>query len=474
MSTEPADRPGADDPGTPSVAAGTREPVRRDLLPQDASAPAAAGLDARDAAAPSGWLPLLEGSLAASAWESIQGIARALDGPQEFRGPEHSLVEGRAGLAVFFGYLAMATGDDRASEQAFRTIETIIESVGEGQANPGFLFGFPGIAWTVEHLEGRICEPGENDLSEGVDEALLEALSSAPEGGWYGGHDLMFGLVGLGVYALERLPRPSGREILRLVIDKLEAMSEQHPEGLAWPSSPSDMPPEIRAKYPNGVYSLGVSHGSPGIIGFLGRAYAAGIERRTVRRLLPRAVAWLLSQRLEGGRGSSFANWVSSGPDSGPTRSSWCYGNVGIAPALMTAGRCAGERAWEEVALELAVEAAERPFEDSGVMDGGLCHGAAGVGHLMNRVFQATGDERVRDAARFWFETTLEMRRSGQGLAGYLSYREAPGDREPSLMTDPGVLTGIAGIGLALLAAVTPVEPAWDRVFLAAIPPASR
>ena len=37
--------------------------------------------------------------------------------------------------------------------------------------------------------------------------------------------------------------------------------------------------------------------------------------------------------------------------------------------------------------------------------------------------------------------------------------------------TEPGFLSGVAGIGLGLLAAVTDLEPAWDRVLLVAIPP---
>jgi hypothetical protein len=31
---------------------------------------------------------------------------------------------------------------------------------------------------------------------------------------------------------------------------------------------------------------------------------------------------------------------------------------------------------------------------------------------------------------------------------------------------DPGFLTGAAGVGLALLAAISDVEPEWDRVLL--------
>jgi len=32
-------------------------------------------------------------------------------------------------------------------------------------------------------------------------------------------------------------------------------------------------------------------------------------------------------------------------------------------------------------------------------------------------------------------------------------------------------LTGVAGIGLTLLGAVSPVEPAWDRALLCSVPP---
>jgi lantibiotic biosynthesis protein len=36
---------------------------------------------------------------------------------------------------------------------------------------------------------------------------------------------------------------------------------------------------------------------------------------------------------------------------------------------------------------------------------------------------------------------------------------------------DPGFLTGSSGVGLALLAAATPVEPEWDRILLTDLGP---
>jgi len=37
-------------------------------------------------------------------------------------------------------------------------------------------------------------------------------------------------------------------------------------------------------------------------------------------------------------------------------------------------------------------------------------------------------------------------------------------------ITAPGFLNGIAGVGLAFLAATTSIEPAWDRILAAGLP----
>ena len=86
--------------------------------------------------------------------------------------------------------------------------------------------------------------------------------------------------------------------------------------------------------------------------------------------------------------------------------------------------------------------------------------GAAGLGHLFNRMFQATGEKCLAQAARFWFERTLRMRRPGRGVGGYEAW-QLDDDGQVTWIADPGLLTGAAGIALALLATATPVEPAW-------------
>jgi hypothetical protein len=94
-------------------------------------------------------------------------------------------------------------------------------------------------------------------------------------------------------------------------------------------------------------------------------------------------------------------------------------------------------------------------------MDAGLCHGACGLGHLFNRIYQSSRDEALADAARFWFKEVLRMRRPGRGVGGYEAWEPDRG-----WIADPSFLTGAAGIALALLAATTSKEPEWDRALL--------
>ncbi|HEV3315843.1 MAG TPA: hypothetical protein VG488_02695, partial [Candidatus Angelobacter sp.] len=58
----------------------------------------------------------------------------------------------------------------------------------------------------------------------------------------------------------------------------------------------------------------------------------------------------------------------------------------------------------------------------------------------------------------------------GKGAAGYLTW--GMGEKETvELQPKLGLIQGIAGIGLVLLAAVSEIEPCWDRVFQMDVPP---
>lgn len=426
---------------------------------------------------PGAWRPILPPQAAERAWEAIEAIAADL-APQAGRiaaaddvrgrwsGGSSSLSSGQAGLALFFAYLDRARPGRGHGETAAACLDCAIEDmISQGDFQPHFYGGFPGVAWAIEHLGGQLFEADpDEDPGEDAAAAVAEHLVRSPVGD--GTYDLLGGLVGLGVYALERLPRPLGRECLEKVVAALSATAERHGGQATWLTPPAKLVGELREQYPAGYYSLGMAHGVPGVVALLGEACAAGLP---ARELLRAAVDWLLHQQLAG-KESLYAYVAAPGVEPKPARLAWCYGDLGVAVALLAAARHVGEPDWERAALALARFAAARPPGTAGVVDAGLCHGAAGLLHQFNRAFQGTGDPDLREAANRWFEQVLALRRPGQGIGGFVAW-DPDETGEMGWRDSPGLLTGAAGVGLALLAAAAAVEPGWDRVLLTAVPP---
>ena len=416
------------------------------------------------------WSPVLHGALRDRALEAVHAVATALrhatpTGSSTTEIESHllteraSLARGHAGLAILYGTLSdagMGTYRDTAGE----LLAQAVDAVGAVQMPPSLFAGFTGVAWAAAFLDASDDE-GE-DVNQAVDRILWEHVERC---GSREGYDLISGLVGIGVYALERLPRLDAAAAVARIVDRLDEAAARLPDGITWFTPPDSLPPNTRQEYTRGFYNLGVAHGVPGVIAFLGRVLAAGLEAETAGVLLEGAIVWLLSQKLPEGAGAHYASVTGPGIEPVAARSAWCYGDPGIACALLIAARATGSQAWEREALAIGRTAVQRPPEHAGILDACVCHGAAGLGHLFNRIFQRTGDEAFERASRFWFERVLDTRRPGQGIAGFSTWKGGTGPGA-GWIVQPGFLDGAAGIALALLAAATSLEPAWDRALL--------
>jgi hypothetical protein len=409
------------------------------------------------------WQPLLEGALKDRASESVQAILDDLSrlGPDSVDDP--SLAAGTTGLALLHGYRALTDGGPEHAALARQYLRRALAALADGPAVASLYGGLTGAGWAVTHLQSRLPGvDGANDLAE-IDEVLLRHLGQSP---WPENYDLIEGLVGFGVYALERLAQPAAVACLERVVDRLAETAEYRAEGITWWTNPAWLPAETREQFPRGYYNLGLAHGVPGVIALLARVCAAQIACSRAHPLLVGAVRWQLAQQGPG----SFSHWVSPEGTNRPARLAWCYGDPGVAAALLFAGQCLEESTWKQAAVAIARRATQRVPEQSGVVDASLCHGAAGLGHLFNRMYQATGEPWLAEAARYWLVRTLEMRKPGRGIGGYEAW--SPGEDDSlTWRAETGLLTGAAGIALALLAATTTIDPAWDRILLAAIPP---
>jgi hypothetical protein len=330
-------------------------------------------------------------------------------------------------------------GDDDLGGEA---LAEAVASLGRDGAGPSLYAGAARVGWTVAHLT-------EGEDADAVGRAVEASIATLLGPAWTD-YDLISGLIGFGVFALER--GDDRGELAVRVLDQLERIARPYAGGMAWFTPAIGLPDWQRALCPEGYWNLGLAHGIAGVIAMLARYLAVGIEPDRVRRLLDAAVAALLTAAPPRADGR-FPAWISATPNAGDPslsvrRVAWCYGDLGVALALFAAADATGVVAWRDVALATARTAAGAPLEASGVVDISLCHGAAGAAHLFNRCHQATGDAALGDAARRWLDRTVTM------------HRTAPVD-------DVSMLVGSTGVALALHAACSDVEPLWDRLLLA-------
>jgi hypothetical protein len=421
------------------------------------------------------WRPLLEGEHAVQALTIAKDVADAITrgegeapeglSPEVIENWHHNLSSGGTGYSLLHAYLFWSGAGEEHADRAIEHLDRATDFIASVRTSESLYDGFPGIGWVTAHLSGRLFETDPLDGVD-VDEALIRFLGHPSLPGEY---DLVNGLVGLGVYALERLPRPSASRCLEKVVSCLAQRALKSEEGAAFFTPAEELLPIYRLTYPRGAFNLGVAHGLPGVIAMLGSTCRAGVATQQARPLLAATVSWLLAREFPPGHDCRFPHFHALGHEYSPSRLAWCYGDLGIAIALLTAARGIGDAALEREALRIARDAAGRDPSRSRIVDAGLCHGAAGAGHLFNRLYQATGDEQFAEVARYWFLEAFAMRRPGTGVAGFSSFgrNEDSGARWSAY---PGFLIGSAGIALALIGAASPVLPEWDRLLLASLP----
>jgi len=414
------------------------------------------------------WQPIASADTRRECWSTINeidgGLAKYLASGDSAL---DDVTGGYAGAALFYAYLHAATANDGAADRAFEALERSTSAIAERQLLPALYSGFVGVGWVVTHLMRDLFE-GDPGVAGEIDDALRKLLTNVEDGLTF---ELVYGLAGYGTYLIERLPDPGAAALLGRVLDLLE---ESRDASGVWHTDPGWMSPWQREQMPRGCYNLGVAHGIPGVIGFLAAANREGVNDPRLARFADDAVRWTLTRKWDRPSESLFPAFIPVGGEPYPTRTGWCYGDLGVAAMLLSAAQSFGRDDWSREAVAIARTAARRSREDTKVKDAGLCHGSTGIAHLFNRMAQASGDDELRDAAERWYRVALDMRRPGEGLAGLLSWVDVIENGKLvgfEWKTEPGFLSGVAGVGLALLAAVTDFEPSWDRVLLLGIPP---
>lgn len=412
-----------------------------------------------------------------------------------------TLAMGDAGIALFWAYTAKLWPEFAGPTASWASLEAAAVYAQERPLNMGLFSGFTGIAWASAHVEwlstssrlpksncsaahvGSVRDadpeplPGSamaapSDLEvpgDDVADALQGFLRARNR---YVHYDLGAGSTGAGVFALHVSVADGSVTLLQHVVDHLTASAIESADGPSWWTPHPLLPAAEAPTYSAGATPLGVAHGAAGPLAVL-FAVPEEIVSPAVQQLRQRALRRFLAAGRRQQNGPAYARYEEARGLTGPAGLSWCWGDLGIACVLARIG------AWHEddAALEQAILLGRRALEISPehaptIRDGSLCHGSAGVMHMFGRLYQYTGLPEFADGARTWLNATYRLWQPGTGdrCGGFQSLVDFTPDGRPDFQPVAGLLTGSAGIALALMAACTDCDPSWDQAFLLSAP----
>lgn len=202
---------------------------------------------------------------------------------------------------------------------------------------------------------------------------------------------------------------------------------------------PAQQHPTPASIHPSGAATTGIAHGVAGPLALLAIAYHEGWRIPGQADAIEHATHWLLQWRTDTGQwppyitGDELSN--NQRPSTPGRTDAWCYGTPGITRALHLAARALDKPDWLHAADNALKQLAERAPHEWDTDGPTLCHGNAGV--MQSTV---TTCPTINDAAA----TAVAKAFDPEALFGFRH-------KDHSDTHDyPGLLTGAAGVALAL------------------------
>ncbi|WP_318211834.1 class IV lanthionine synthetase LanL [Streptomyces sp. SJL17-1] len=217
-----------------------------------------------------------------------------------------------------------------------------------------------------------------------VDHALALALApqqAAPH------HDITHGSAGSGLAAVHLWHRTGDPRFAELAVDaadRLAAAARRDPSGVGWPVPAEAVSSEGGKRY------LGFAHGTAGIGCFL-LAAASVSQRPEHLDLAVEAGEHLLAGAVRTGEA---AQWPAQAGDL-PTAPYWCHGAAGIGTFLVRLWQATGDDRFGDLARRSTHAVTERASRAALSQ----CHGLAGNGDFLLDMAAATGDPVYRTMA---------------------------------------------------------------------------
>lgn len=384
-----------------------------------------------------------------------------------------SLTAGWPSLALFYHFLGRATQQQKWNDAARAYLVRAVEATHTRPLGlPCLSKGAAGLAFTISLFREADdqFETAQADLDKRLAQQILRH-------DWWGhdhdvsylNYDLIVGVSGVLAYFTRRETHESAVKeatvaLIRLLVQFVGY--DPQPDKQRWAVPASFFPTAQQRQLKSPVINCGLAHGIPGPLAALALAWQAGYRAEGQYIAMKRLAYWLVEHHVQAPWGIDWPDVISASSSveaihvQQPARSGWCYGAPGVVRSLWLASEALSDDRIRHGALRGLDSILRRPVERRGIDPVTLCHGQAGLLIVLLHFFQETGRADVQVAiATLLAQILYEF--CPESPVGF-RYMFQPGQPVDSL----GLLIGVSGTLLALLAASSDVFPAWDRALL--------
>lgn len=279
--------------------------------------------------------------------------------------------------------------------------------------------------------------------------------------------DAICGVTGTGRYLLAALDagHPQAEPTLRAILELLVQLTcpVRDTDGLLRPGW--WIVPRPGGRFPSGGTDAGLAHGITGPLALLALTRLAGIHVPGHDHAMRRIADWLTRWQLPDHRWPGLISPTTTPDTATPTRSAWCYGAAGVARTLYLAGSALADPRLSELGVATLRALAGQDPASWHLPDHTICHGTAGLLTITSRTAHDANDPQLRALADQLAARIVD----GYDPAAAFGYRHHAAEQPERIVDVPGMLTGAAGIALALhtylhLARTTAVS--WEDTLL--------
>ncbi len=381
--------------------------------------------------------------------------------------PNIGVLDGLSGIMIFDYYYSVYVNEKENDSNIEHYLDLIINKINSQNIVLSFCSGLTGFMWSIDFLTNRFDVQLINDsIIEDIENILYNQMIKDFESNKF---DFLHGALGNALYFLKRYVNEQNKlkkikysEYLIDTFEFLKRISIEEGHETKW-SLPKD-------KYnKHNIYNFGLAHGIPSIIYFLSKLLKYKIRENEVRLLLQKGINYIMNNTITKRNAISFfptgiIDIKEYDINDDESRLAWCYGDLGVSFTLLKAAEILKDETLKKKVIDMLVKSSERTkLIENKVFDAPFCHGIFGIAYLYFKIYRLTNIDVFLKQFNYWYNVGIDTYyNNDKKIMNFATVNM--GDKTTKLKY--GILEGISGIGMVLLAKNYRIDLSWDECLM--------